>query len=204
MGCLPREGKNALPQPPPPAHPFGNPNANPAERVRLLSKNAATLGYDAQALPGGSAADHSGIMQRVFTDLLQILPLLGNPDNDRVLAQRLSIIQSARAQLSSGNPELSVDPIIDTALRAASAALADLSHTDGLEEAKVAPLLDKLSAQINRLDLERDPDLHRVDVAVAVDLCSQVVDQFAATLSSRFAAEQPVAVPTTNPAQGPK
>jgi hypothetical protein len=199
-GCMPREGKSLLPQPPPPART----SVNPGDRVKLLTKAADTLGYDAQALPGGTAAEHSAIMQRVFNDFLQIFPLLGNADEDRVLAQRLSIIQSSRAQLSGGSRDLSVEPAMDNALRAASAELGDLSHIDSLAAADVAPLLDKLSAQANQLDLERDADLHRVDVAVAVDLCSQIVNKFAGVLNGHLAAEQPATSPATAPAGAAK
>jgi hypothetical protein len=173
------------------------------KRVRDLSIEAKTLGDDAKMLPGRDAADHSSKMQGVFTHLLQALPLLQNPDDNRILAQRLTIIETARARLASGAADLAMSPTIDTALRAADAALADISHGDNFEQADFADVFDKLSARINRLDVEHDPSLHRVDVADVVDLISQVVSKMAATLSAKLGVESPAtqpASPETQPA----
>lgn len=164
------------------------------DRIHNLSLEAEHLTADAQQLPGHDSAEHSRLMQRVLVDLLQTLPLLADSSEDRVLQQRLSIIQTSRATLAN-SAGLAIEPTIDNALRAAGAALADVSHADGYEQADVGPSLDKLSAQLNRLDLSRDPNLHRVDVAAAVDLVSEIVNKLAAALSGRL-----TAAPATKPA----
>jgi hypothetical protein len=195
-GCGPSQPHNkVLPQPPATQHSFIWNTDKTLERVRNLSREADNLASDAKLLPGNDGTEHSRLMQRVFSDVLQTLPLLANPGEDRVMAQRMTIIQTSRAQLATGSRELAMEPAIDTALRAAGAALADISHGDNYEQADLGALLDKLSAQINRLDLERDPSLHRIDVADAVDLISQVVSKLAATLSARMAVEQPTTKP---------
>jgi hypothetical protein len=94
-------------------------------------------------------------------------------------------------------------PIIDTALRAAWAQLADLSHSDGFEQADVGPTLDSLLAKINKLDEVRGPALHRVDVTEVVDQISQVVSKLSAALAGKLAAAKgPDAAqpPATQPA----
>jgi hypothetical protein len=181
-----------------------------ARRIRELGREADNLAADARLLPGHDAADHSRIVQRVFTDLLQILPLLESPAGNRVLAQRLTIIQTSRAKLTSGSTELAMAPTIDTALQAADAALADISHGDSFAEADFRTELDTLSAKIDHLDFEKEPSLHRVDVAEVVDLMSQVVSKMAATLSARLTVESPgtqpaapTTAPTTQPAAAP-
>jgi hypothetical protein len=203
LGCTPK--KPALPQPPPPKADRWGTEAT-LRRVKDLGREADNLAADSQLLPGHDAADHSRIMQRVFTDLLQTLSLLGNPVTDRKLALELTTIQTARAQLASGSTQLRVEPAIDTGLRTADEALADISHNDDLEQADIGPLLDKLLAQISRLDFsEQDAALHRVDVAEVVDTMSQVVSKLAASLSARMTVEQPVAPapPTVPPATRP-
>jgi hypothetical protein len=200
-GCGPAPAK-VLPQPPATQHSIVWDTEKNLKRVRDLSREAENLATDDKLLPGSDAADHSRLMQRIFTDLLQTLPLLADPGENRVLAQRLAIIQNSRALLANGPRDLAVDPTIDTALRAAQGALADISHSDNYEQADLAAPLDKLSAQINRLDYERDPALHRVDVADTVDVISQIVSKLAATLSARMAVEQPTTAttkPTTKP-----
>ncbi len=194
-GCGPSHPAKVLPQPPTTQRSNIWNTDKTVRRVRDLSREADNLASDSKLLPGGDAAEHSRLVQRIFTDVLQILPLLADPGEDRVLAQRMSIIQNSRAQLAAGSRELAVEPTIDTALRAAGAALADISHGDNYQQADLGPLLDKLSAQINRLDLERDPALHRIDVSDTVDMISQVVSKLAATLSARMTAEQPTTKP---------
>lgn len=188
-GCATHDaGKAALPQPPPEKSSL-TPHADPASRVRALEQQSAQLSQDAHRLPGRDSAEHSRVMQQIFTDLLQTLPLLSDPSSDRVLAQRLSIIQNSRAQLAADSTQLSIEPAIDTGLRSASAAVADISHGDGYQQADLGPLLDKLSAQVNRLDVERDSDLHRIDTADAIDSLSQLVGKLAAVLGGRLTVE---------------
>ena len=150
-GCGPTK-KPLLPQPPA-VHVDRWGTEAAIQRVKNLSREADNLTADSHQLPGRDAADHSRIMQRIFTDLIQTLTLMGTPGDDRVLAQRITIIQTSRASLAGGAPDLRVEPTIDTALRAAvAAALADLSHTDAFEQTDLGTDLDTLSAYLARLD----------------------------------------------------
>jgi hypothetical protein len=201
-GCTPKgNAKRVLPQPPP-ARDNDRWIAETAKRVRDLEHESERLAEDARTLPGQNAAEHSRIMQKIFGDYLRILPLLANPASDRVLAQRMSIIDNSRAQLAGAAPNLAVEPAIDTALRAAAAALGDISHTENYQQADVGQTLDKISAKNNQLDTERDSNLHRVDVAETVDLSSQVVSKLAAAIGGKLSgspapATQPAAPPAT-------
>ena len=197
-GCTTPKAKTALPQPPATqVSRAWKPDAVTV-RVRDLAREADNLAADARQLPGKDGPDHVRIMRRVLTDLSEVLRLLSNPVEDPRLRLQLTEIENARAKLSNNSSELEVEPIINTALRTASGALADISHGENFSQADLGPMLDELSARLNRLDLERNPGLHRVDVADAVELTSQVVSKFAATLTARFAAEQP-AGPTSQP-----
>jgi len=199
-GCVPNGGKSTLPQPPATAAANHWTDDGP-RRVRALEAAATVLADDAKQLPGHDAAEHSKLVQRVFSDLLTVLPLLANAGSDRVLAQRMTIIQSSRAQLAGAAPDISIEPAIETGLRAASAALSDISHGDAYESADVGAVLDKLSAQVNLMERERDANLHRVDVAESVDLASQIVSKLAAALGGKLAAE-PATAPTTQATGG--
>jgi hypothetical protein len=193
-----------LPQPPA-TRPVDRWGTNAAiERVRALGRESDNLAADEKELPGRDAADHSRIMQRIFTDLLQILPLMGDANQDRVLKLRMAVIQTARADLASGAAALRIEPTIDNALRNAIAALSDLSHTDSFEEADVAKDLDSLSASLNPLDQsERSPAMHRVDVTETVDLISKLVSKMSASLSARLTVEQPGTGPAAAPSTQP-
>jgi hypothetical protein len=195
---MPSKPTAVLPQPPairPSA--IWSPDAV-TRRVRELSRCADNLSSDAKLLPGRDAADHERIMQRIFSDLLQTLPLLADPRDDRGVAMKLKTIQDARSKLANGTKDLAIEPIIDGGLSAAGAALADISQGEEFRQADLGALLDKLSAQLNRQEVERRDNLHRVDVADAVDQISLLISKMAASLSSRIAAEAPT-IPTSQP-----
>ena len=167
------------------------------EHVRNLSREVDTLASDAKMLPGNDAVDHARIMQRVFADLRNTLPLLGNPVNDRALAQRLITLDEARSRLAAAPSEGNTESIIDEGLRNAAAALADVSRGDNFEQVNIGESLDKLSASLDRLDLERSA-IHRVDVADTVDQITAVVSKLATSLSARMTVGP---VPASRPAE---
>src|SRR5665213_649435 len=198
VGCTPEpQAKRVLPQPPPARDNWA---ADAAKRVHDLERESNRLADDSRLLPGENRTQHSRLVQRVFGDLLKVFPLLANPSSDRVLAQRMSIIDNSRAQLAAASAGLAIEPAIDTALRAAAAAVADIAHSENYQQADVGATLDKLSAQVNRLDTERDTNLHRVDVAETVDLLSQVVNNLAAAIGGKLTG---TAKPATQPARAP-
>ncbi len=192
-GCTPKgETHSSLPQPPATraAATFFNEKA-PAQRLAEMQKAATALAEDSKPLPGNDEPTHSRLIQQVFADLANTLASLGNPTTDRILNQRIAILQTSRAQLGSGSSDLAIEPAIDTGLRAAQMALADLSHADAFAGADVGPILDQLSAQLSRLDLERDASLHRLDVAQSVDLMNQVVAKLTAAFSGQVSPAEP-------------
>lgn len=195
LGCHQSgDDKSALPQPPAVPRAMPDPVAPPASRRGPeLTRASAALSDDAKQLPGPSAAEHAKIVARVCNDLLTALPLLSDIAADRVMAERLAIIQSSRGQLSAGGA-LAIEPAIDTALRAANSALADISRRQGYPQAELGPMIDQLSGMIAKLDVDRDPARHRADVADAVKLMSQVVARLGATQAERL-----TSAPTTQP-----
>jgi outer membrane murein-binding lipoprotein Lpp len=201
-GCAPK-AKPMLPQPPPiQADPWGT--VATGRRIHQLAKDATQLASDAHALQGDhTAAEHSRIVQRVFTDLLAILPRLQSLEDNRPLAEKLRIIQDARAQLASGSADISMLPTIDGALRAADDALADISRGDNFQEADYHEQFDIMRAQINNLDFVHDPPLHRVDVTQIINIMSQVVAKMSDSLSARLTAETPATQPETQPETQP-
>jgi hypothetical protein len=193
VGCAPKQ-KPTLVTPPRVANPPPRSATDLNARVSELSKAAQQLSADSRQLSGRNEAEQRRIMARVLDDLLRALPLLGDPQQNSVLRMQMSSIQNSRAQLQYGSADLSIEPSINTALRSASAALADMSHADFYDQATLGPMLDKLSAQVDGLDLDHGP-LHSVDAAEAVDLTSQLVSKMADALGSRVkstAATQPV------------
>ncbi|MDB5332947.1 MAG: hypothetical protein JWP03_4098 [Phycisphaerales bacterium] len=167
-------------------------------RVHELARAADALANDSRQLPG-QGDTHRKLMHDVFGDLSRVLPLLHGPQPDGVFKNRMVSIENSRALLGSGPPGMSVEPAIDTGLGAAQAALADIARTSYYEQADLGPLLDKLSAKINGLDLVRGP-LHQVDVASAVDLTSQIVNKMTAVLTERVSEQS---APSTAPATAP-
>lgn len=182
-GCAPKQ-KPTLVTPPRVANPQPKAATDLNVRVSELSGASGQLANDSKQLPGRDDAEHRRIMSRVFDDLLKALPLLGDPQQNRVLRMQMSSIQNSRAQLQYGSTDLSVEPSINTALRSAAAALGDISHAHYYDQTALGPMFDKLSAQINRLDLDHGP-LHQLDVAEAVDQLSKVVTHMAAALTDR-------------------
>ncbi|MDB5354566.1 MAG: hypothetical protein JWN24_1019 [Phycisphaerales bacterium] len=181
--------------------PAPKPNPQPqaasdiAVRVRDLGHEAESLANDSSQLPA-QGDEHRRVMARVFGDLSRVLPLLHGPQPDGVFKNRMVSIENSRALLGSGPQGLAIEPAIDTGLGAAQAALADIARTSYYEQADLGPLLDKLSAKINALDLVRGP-LHQVDAASAVDLTSQIVSKMAAVLAERVSSQT---APSTAPA----
>lgn len=201
-GCGGSNPKTALPQPP--AMPTTTAAWSPdktVQRVRDLEREAAAFADDSHKLPGQNAAEHAKLVQQLFTDLLHTFPLLSNPAEDRPLAQRMMVIDNARALLGAGG-DTSIEPAIETGFRAAFAALADISHYDGFESAEVGPLLDHLSAILTRMERERDASVHRVDVSDAADQTSQIISKLSAAISGKVTA-QPATGPSTAPISAP-
>lgn len=203
-GCVPAKSTSALPQAPATGPSLSGSDAI-TRRLSSLGRESDNLASDAKLLPGRDAPDHVRIMQRIFADLLNTLPLLAEPGDNPRLSLHLDSIRASSAQLAKGSAELRIEPVIDTALREAGAALLDISDSYKLidpasGEGEIGPALDKLSAEFSRLDVERNADLHRVDVAEAVDQINLVVSKLATTLSRRLTAEQPGGAPATQPA----
>ncbi|HZL35337.1 MAG TPA: hypothetical protein VFC78_08505 [Tepidisphaeraceae bacterium] len=196
-GCGPKKQPTMVKPPPRIANPRPKSATDLSVRVSELSQASKALADDSKQLPGSDDASHRKIMGRVFDDLLKILPLLDNPRQNRLLAMQMSSIQNSRSQIQYGSASLAMEPSINTGLRSAAAALADLSHADYYDQATLGPILDKLSAQIDRLDLDHGP-LHMVDVADAVDLVNQAAGKMAAALGERVALDS-----STRPATQP-
>src|ERR1700712_4631072 len=104
-----------------------------SDRVREIQKKVNTLEEDAAALPGGGGsareADlaHRKLMQQVFGDLTQVLPLIEGDYKSGEFRQGIRILESSRQQLAAGSPDLAAEPTIGQGVRASLRLLQNLN-----------------------------------------------------------------------------
>jgi hypothetical protein len=184
--------------PPPPVE------ADVGVRVDELGGLSKKLAGDAEKLPGGSPEEHHAALREAFSDLAQVLPILYGPQPEGSQRQQLRIIESARTQLSSPAQGLSLEPTIDTALRAARDSLEALGRGSYFDRPQIAQALDQLDAKVTGLDAARGAS-HPQAVADAMQAASRVVGLMSDTLGERLRddrPEQPAQKPDNAPTGG--
>ena len=170
------------------------------QRVTDLSQAAVELRQAAYRLPGRGDEQHRQFMQQFLTNLSQILPILEGPNAGGAFRQQLRIVESARTQLG-GASSLSMEPTIDTGLRAAYNALHDIAGKLYFDQPELDELLANLGGRIDALDTTRGP-FHQLAAADAAQSMSDVVSKMSEVLSER-AANEPATQPQTAPAPLP-
>src|SRR5438874_6338944 len=153
--------------PPPPPNPQAEVAADPNARVHELARKAEHFASDSHTLPGNTADQHRQIVHQLFSALSEILPLLAGPEPGLVFRQQLATLQGANDQLANGSAQLSMEPAIDTGLRAATSALQGIAREGYYEQADLTPLFEKLRAKLNDLDTVHG-SAHMVVVTEAV------------------------------------
>jgi hypothetical protein len=132
-------------------------------RVQDLRDLVARFEEDTRALPGRNDEEHRQIMGKAFADLAEILPILAGPTPTGSFRLQLQRVESARQQLTKGNPSLAVEPIEDDGLRSAAGALQGVSHDAFYNRSEINDALDRLRTRLLQLDRERGPG-HRLVV----------------------------------------
>jgi hypothetical protein len=183
-GCA---GKTQTTLNPPP--PDGNPEPQLAtdarERVKELATRADEYAAGAKKLPGRNAQEDRAQVAQQFALLSQILPMLNGPEMSGDFRQQLRIIDSTRSQLASGTLDLSIEPTVDTGLRATHRALADINQRAFTETPEIAKQLDAMQAKVLELDSVTDA-IHRLVAAQAIKTSAQAISEMTNAMNQRL------------------
>lgn len=158
-----------------------------------LDAAVASLEQSARALPGRTADAHREAVHAYFGAMLEVLPMLEGPEPTGAFRQQVRTLQGARDRLAPGAGGSSVEPAIDTGLRAASAALNRIGQGEEFAGASMQGMLEKLDETVGELDRVRSVGRPYV-AADAAMLSAQVVRQMADRLAGR-ATDTPATVP---------
>jgi hypothetical protein len=164
--------------------------ANEDVDARLASASASAKSLEGRlgALPGNDRREYVAGMQGVMADLQAVLPQLQGPDENGTFRQRMRTIENASKTLAGLGSGLSPDPAVDSALRAASFALADIAADPEMGGAKHATALEALRTKLDDLDRTHG-SLHHLVAAEVVGQISQVVNALSAELEKRAAGD---------------
>jgi hypothetical protein len=198
-GCPKRQSSMGRP---PEVNPPPKVEASASARLDELDELSRRFEATAQRLPGGTPDEHRQIVQQVFAELAQLLPVLYGPNPAGPFRQQLRIVESSRTQLASGPKGLAVEPTVDTGLRAAHDALASLSSRAYFDQAQLGQTMDRLAATLARLDTARGP-AHQGVVAEAVSLTAGAIRQMSDALIRRLGAERGAQEARPSGAQAP-
>ena len=190
-GCVKTAPPTQMPPPPPQTAPAPV-AADPMARVQTLTRLADTLARTSNELPGESVLIHRQLMVQVFTQFEEILPTLEGPNPGTEFRQQLQTVRDTQAALAAGPENLIANPIIDTGLRASRDALAGITRRGYYDQAKLAPIFDRLAAKLNELDTVGGP-LHQLVVGESVGLLSQIVTGMTDTFARQLATTSPAA-----------
>jgi hypothetical protein len=172
-----------------------------AGRVRDVQSRVAELQVDAAQLPGETDADQRRSMQKLFSDLGGVLPLIAGPSPTSEFRQGLRVLDASRQQLATGSTEMATDPTIGQGLRATYRLLVNLNATVFENDADLAKRLGALSQTIEQLDTAHGAT-NRLLATYVVRQAVDVLQQMANVMADRAGIEgtRPSTAPTTNPA----
>jgi hypothetical protein len=169
--------------PAPDLNPEPKVEANAGARADELAERSRAFDETVQQLPGRTPEEHRRVMQQVFAELSQILPMLYGRNPSGVFRQQLRVVESSRRQLT-GPQGLAVEPTIDTGLRAARDAIAGLAGKSYFDQSKLGPTMDRLNRALDALDTNRGA-MHQTAVAESVGMMSQAIRQLTDALNQR-------------------
>ncbi|HEY7118060.1 MAG TPA: hypothetical protein VH475_15840 [Tepidisphaeraceae bacterium] len=209
IGCAPKQ-ETTLKGPPPEPNPQPQLATDVRARVQQLGGVAEQYASLTAKLPGATEQEDRQWVAQAFTQLSQILPMLNGPDMPGDLQQQMRIIESTRSLLSSGSTDLSVEPTIDTGLRAAQRALSSIRQRAFPEQNQAAKDLDAMRSRVQELDTVQGA-LHRLVAAEALQGSARAVTGMSNSLNQRLAVDQPAgsdhataAAPPSQPPGQPK
>ncbi|HEY1685414.1 MAG TPA: hypothetical protein VGG19_11670 [Tepidisphaeraceae bacterium] len=158
----------------PPMHPASKPamtlREENAHRLADLRQSVASFREQANALPGADDAEHRQIMEQAFDDLSVSLPILVGEEPSSAFRLQMRSVVNARIELAD-NPTLSPEPIEDSGLRSAVAAMGRIAHEEfyGASERST----DRIRVALRTLDRTTGP-MHRLAVR---DVVRQMADE---------------------------
>jgi len=172
---------------PPPSEPNPEPQVagDARQRVGELAKAAKEYADGAAKLPGNDVAEGRAQLSQQFALLAQILPMLNGPDMSGDLQQQLRIIESSRGLIAGASKDLSIEPTVDTGLRAAHRALGSIAMRAFGDTPDVAKALDAMRMKVQELDGTSDA-IHRLVAAQAVQASAQAITKMSDALTSRL------------------
>ncbi len=190
---------------PPPEQPATQPQtaSEIVTRVTDLQGKAVEYAAGATKLPGRNEIEDRAMVGQQFATLGQIIPLVAGAELPGDLTQQLRIIESTRGQLLNGSAELSIEPTVDSGLRAAHRALVSVNQRSFIEVPEVAKALDAMKLKVNELDSATGP-LHRLVVSQALQASAQAVTAMAGSMETRLIDKNATpASPATPPVPAP-
>jgi hypothetical protein len=168
------------------------------QRPEDLPDMARALADVAKQLPGRDAKADRQLVADAFDRAAAALAVLAGPEPSGALRQQLYIVDSSRATLKNDN--VSAEPATDTGLRALQNALFTIRDRLFPHDDKLSKQLGELRDRVDELDSVRGP-LHSLTVAQCFAAASDAITTMANVLTSRTAAMQPAATPSTKPVQ---
>jgi hypothetical protein len=184
LGCAPKSQTTLQP-------PATEPNPQPQlasdarERVKELAARAQEYEQNAKNLPGPNEQADRALLVNQFSLLSQILPALNGPQMSGDFRQQLRIIDSTRAQLASTSQDLSIEPAVDTGLRAAHHALEGIAQRNFTDVPEVNKSLDAMRAKVQELDAVSGP-IHRLVAAQAIQASAEAITKMTTALDQRL------------------
>jgi hypothetical protein len=166
-----------------------------------VQARVAQLQIDAAQLPGETDADQRRLMQKVFSDLVGVLPLIAGSSPTSEFRQGLRVLDVSRQQLATGSTEMATEPTIGQGLRATDRLLVNLNATVFENNPDLAKRLGALGQSIDELDTAHGAT-NRLLATHVVRMTVDVLQQMANIMADRAGIEglKPTSAPTTNPA----
>jgi hypothetical protein len=154
------------------------------QRLADLRAAVASFQNHANALPGGDDAEHRRIMEGAFDDLSVALPILVGEEPSGAFRLQMRSVISAREELAA-NPTLAPEPIEDSGLRSAVAAMGRIAHEEFYDGS--AHAADKLRIALRPMDRTVGP-MHRLAVRDVVRQMADVLQTLADKYQDRVEA----------------
>jgi hypothetical protein len=154
------------------------------EHLATLRAAVASFHNQANALPGSDDAEHRQIMEQAFDDLSVALPILVGEEPSTAFRLQMRSVVSAREELAA-NPTLAPEPIEDSGLRSAVAAMGRIAHEEFYDGS--ARAADKLRIALRPLDRTTGP-MHRLAVRDVIRQMAEVLQALADKYEDRIEA----------------
>jgi hypothetical protein len=164
------------------------------QRLSESQQRGEELSQIAARMPGRNAEEDRKLIAGAFDRAHAALELLAGPDAPGALRQSIRIVDNARQSLAGATAQMSIDPTVDSGLRAIYSGLENVRERAFPNDPQVKSLVNDLHTRVEELDTVRGP-LHSIVVANAFRSASDVIRRMAGEMGNRTAA--PVGGPAT-------